>query len=158
MKSLLSLMCLGIVSVLSVHLLGQTVALEPLELRQSAATVNVSSFRRIAPSNSSDTPADSGKRALEAGSATPHRSPSVMSFGGGVRIGGSPTHAPTLKTNQSLLENAVSLNLPRLGGSNPTHVLLRARIGSPVSAVTTEAPAKVVADLTVRRGDVSSAK
>jgi hypothetical protein len=30
--------------------------------------------------------------------------------------------------------NAVSLNLPRLGGSRPTHVLLRARVGSPVVA------------------------
>lgn len=145
MKILLPFWCLGLVPVLSVNLLGQAFPQEPLELRQAAATVNVSSLHKAAALAGSDSPA--------------HRqNGSVMTFGGGVGIGGSPTKPPTLNTNQSLLDNAVSLNLPRLGGANPTHVLLRARIGSPVSAVAPGTPSKVVADLTVPRGDVSSTK
>ncbi|MEY4326262.1 MAG: hypothetical protein RIS24_2433 [Verrucomicrobiota bacterium] len=134
---------IGLVSVLSANLLGQSFPKEPLELRQSSATVNLSSFRGVPLSNARNTPAGSDGRApaigsqlppLPAGAPTARQFQSVMSFGGGVRIGGPAISPPSLDTNRSLVANAVRLNLPRLGGSSPTHVLLRARIGSPVVA------------------------
>ena len=158
MNSLLPLRCLGLVPVLSLSLLGQAFPQEPLELRQSSAMVNLSSIRSIAPSSSTTNPAGSDGRTLAPGSATSHQFQSVMTFGGGVGIGGSPAHPPTLKTNRSLVENAVGLNLPRLGGANPTHVLLRARIGSPVVNGAPGTSIKAVADLTVSRTDVGSPK
>ena len=134
---------IGLVPVLSANLLGQSFPKEPLELRQSSATVNLSSFRGVPLSNARNTLSGSDGRApaigsqlppLPAGAPTARQFQSVMSFGGGVRIGGPANSPPSLDTNRSLVANAVSLNLPRLGGSSPTHVLLRARIGSPVVA------------------------
>ena len=134
---------IGLVPVLSANLLGQSFPKEPLELRQSSATVNLSSFRGVPLSNARNTLTGSDGRApaigsqlppLPAGAPTARQFQSVMSFGGGVRIGGPATSPPSLDTNRSLVANAASLNLPRLGGSSPTHVLLRARIGSPVVA------------------------
>ena len=134
---------LGLVPVLSANLLGQAFPKEPLELRQTSATVNLGSFRGVPLSNVGNNPAGSDGRApaigsqlppLPAGAPTARQFQSVMSFGGGVRIAGPATSPPSLDSNRSLVANAVSLNLPRLGGSSPTHVLLRARIGSPVVA------------------------
>lgn len=134
---------IGLIPVLSANLLGQAFPNEPLEIRQLSASVNLSSFRGVPLSNVKDTPAGSDGRAPAIGSQLPpfpsgaptvRQFQSIMAFGGGVRIGGPDTSPPTLNTNQSLVANAVSLNLPRLGGSKPTHVLLRARIGSPVVA------------------------
>lgn len=138
MKTFLKFRSLGLVPALSVNLLVHATPQEPVELRQAAATVNVSSFKTGGDSASANNPAT-------------RQSGSVMTFGGGVGIAGSPTHPPTLKTNQSLVENAVNLNLPRLGGANPTHVLLRARIGSPVSPVAPGSTVKVVADVTATK-------
>jgi len=143
MKILPLFRLLGLVPVLSVNLLGQAFPKEPLELRQTSATVNLGSFRGVPLSNIGNNPVGSDGRAPAVGSQVPplpsaaptvRQFQSVMSFGGGVRIGGSPANPPTLTANQSLVANAVSLNLPRLGESRPTHVLLRARIGSPLVA------------------------
>lgn len=134
---------IGLIPVLSANLLGQAFPKEPLEIRQLSASVNLSSFRGVPLSNVKNTPAGSDGRAPAIGSQLPpfpsgaptvRQFQSVMVFGGGVRIGGPATRPPTLNANQSLVANAVSLNLPRLGGTTPTHVLLRARIGSPVVA------------------------
>ena len=134
---------LGLVPVLSVNLLGQAFPKEPLEIRQISASVNLSSFRGVPLSNVRNTPVGSDGRGPAIGSQLPpypsgaptvRQFQSVITFGGGVRIGGPGTSPPILNTNQSLVANAVSLNLPRLGGSRPTHVLLRARVGSPVVA------------------------
>jgi hypothetical protein len=131
---------IGLVPVLSVNLLGQAFPKEPLEIRQLSASVNLSSVRGVPLSNVRNNPAGSDGRAPAIGSQLPPFPPgapttnqfrSVMTFGGGVRMGGPGT---TLNPNQSLVANAVSLNLPRLGGTRPTHVLLRARVGSPVVA------------------------
>ncbi len=143
MKILPLFRLLGLVPVLSVNLLGQAFPKEPLELRQTSATVNLGSFRGVPLSNTGNNPVGSDGRApavgsqvppLPSGAPTARQFQSVMTFGGGVRIGGPANNPPSLNTNQSLVANAVSLNLPRLGGSRPTHVLLRARIGSPVVA------------------------
>ena len=143
MKILPLFRLLGLVPVLSVNLLGQAFPKEPLELRQTSATVNLGSFRGVPLSNTGNNPVGSDGRApavgsqvppLPSGAPTARQFQSVMTFGGGVRIGGPANNPLSLNTNQSLVANAVSLNLPRLGGSRPTHVLLRARIGSPVVA------------------------
>ena len=134
---------IGLVPVLSANLLGQAFPNEPLEIRQISASVNLSSFGGVPLSNVRNTPAGSDGRGPAIGSQLPpfpsgtptvRQFQSVMAFGGGVRIGGPATLPPNLNTGQSLVANAVSLNLPRLGGTTPTHVLLRARIGSPVVA------------------------
>ena len=131
---------IGLVPVLSANLLGQAFPKEPLEIRQLSASVNLSSFRGVPLSNVRNTPAGSDGRApatgtqlppFPSGAPTDGQFHSVMTFGGGVRMGGPST---TLNPSQSLVANAVSLDLPRLGGTRPTHVLLRARIGSPVVA------------------------
>lgn len=50
-----------------------------------------------------------------------------------VRVGSTaPVPTNLLDTNKSLAANAVNANLPRVGGSTPTLILLRARVGSPV--------------------------
>ena len=134
---------IGLIPVLSANLLGQTQTFpkEPLEIRQLSATVNLSSFRGVPLSNVRNTLVGSDGRApaigaqslpFSTGAPTANQFQSVMAFGGGVRMGGPGTN--NLNPNQSLVANAVTLNLPRLGGSKPTHVLLRARIGSPVVA------------------------
>ena len=135
---------IGLIPVLSANLLGQTFPKEPLEIRQLSASVNFSSVRGVPLSNVRNNPAGSDGRApaigtqlppFPSGAPTVRQFQSVMAFGGGVRIGGPANSPPTLNfANQSLVANAVSLNLPRLGGSKPTHVLLRARFGSPVVA------------------------
>lgn len=133
MKTHLTLWLLGLVPVLTGNLVGQSTPKEPLELQPASATINRSSFQASPPANIGTNPVGSDSRPLASGAPTPRQSQSVMSFGGGVGMGGPSSNPPNLKTNRSLVDNAVSLNLPRLGGDSPTHVLLRARIGSPMA-------------------------
>lgn len=147
MKTFLPIVCLGLFPALSVNLLGQSSPPEPLELRQASATVNVSSYQRVGGSSRSNSTVGSPPSASVSGAASDRQYGSVMSFGGGIPIAGSPSNQPTLNTNRSLLDNAVSLNLPRLGGKNPTHVLLRARIGGPVATGAAVGAIKAVADV-----------
>ena len=145
MKPFLPLRCFALAAPLSAKLLGQAVALEPLELRPSSATVNVSSFQNAASP-------------VVSNSAASRQAGSVITFGGGIGIGGAPTNPPTLDSSRSLLENAVSLNLPRLGGAKPTHVLLRARVGGPVSGGAAVSSVKAIAEVTAPRAEVGSSK
>lgn len=136
MKTLLRLRALGLLSVLSLNLLGQ-MPKEPFELRSQQATLNLSSFRGVPLSNTSNNPAGSDGRAPAVGSQVPplpsvaptvRQFQSAIFFGGGVRpwaAGGN------LNTNRSLAANAVALDLPRVGGNTPTAILMRARVGSP---------------------------
>jgi hypothetical protein len=116
MKNLLPVRCLGVIPVLTLHLLGQTLPLEPLELRQASAKVNVSTVPDVVPSISANGSAGKPRSTNASEGAAPRHYGSVMSFGGGIRIAGSPTNPPALEANRSLVDNAVSLNLPRLGG------------------------------------------
>jgi len=158
MKTFLPIGCLSLVPVLSVHLLGQAGPSEPLELRQSVAPVNVSVVPDAVPSNSGKSSTGKLQPTNTPNGAAPRQYGSVMSFGGGIRIAGSPTNPPPLDASRSLVDNAVSLNLPRLGGANPTHVLLRSRIGSPVSSGPADGSIKVISDLKASPVVVSSPK
>jgi hypothetical protein len=146
MKNLLPVRCLGVIPVLTLHLLGQTLPLEPLELRQASAKVNVSTVPDVVPSISANGSAGKPRSTNASEGAAPRHYGSVMSFGGGIRIAGSPTNPPALEANRSLVDNAVSLNLPRLGGASPTHVLLRSRIGGPVSSGPADSSIKAISD------------
>lgn len=158
MKTFLPFRCLGLIPVLSVHLLGQAGPSEPLELRQSSAPVNVSVVPDAVPSSSGSKSTGKHQPTKTPKGAAPRQYGSVMSFGGGIRIAGSPTNPPPLDASRSLVDNAVSLNLPRLGGANPTHVLLRSRIGSPVSSGPADGSIKVISDLKASPVVVSSPK
>ena len=109
----------------------------PAELRPDLTTFNLSSRRGVPVSSVVNTPLGSDGRApregtqlppLPSGGATLRQFQSAIFFGSGVR----PVASAQLRTNLSLAANAVALDLPRLGGSTPTHILLRARVGSPI--------------------------
>ena len=109
----------------------------PAELRPDLTTFNLSSRRGLPVSSVVNTPLGSDGRApqegtqlppLPSGGATLRQFQSAIFFGSGVR----PVASAQLRTNLSLAANAVALDLPRLGGSTPTHILLRARVGSPI--------------------------
>ena len=135
MNSFLRLRLLWLVPWLTATLVAQVPKL-PIELRPDLATINLSSRRGVPLSNTQNTPVGSDGRAPAEGTqlpplpttaATVRQFSSAMSFGGGVR----PVYSAQANTNLSLAANAVALNLPRLGGNTPTHILLRAQIGSP---------------------------
>ena len=132
----LRLRALWLVPWLSMGLLGQVPKL-PIELRPDLETLNWSSKRGAPLSNTANTPPGSDGRAPAEGAqlpplpttaATPRQYSGFMSFGSGVR----PVYSTQVNTNRSLVANAVALDLPRLGGNTPTHILLRARVGSPL--------------------------
>jgi hypothetical protein len=109
----------------------------PAELRPDLTTFNLSSARGVPVSSVVNTPVGSDGRApregtqlppLPSGGATVRQFQSAIFFGSGVR----PVASAQLRTNLSLAANAVALDLPRLGGGTPTHILLRARVGSPI--------------------------
>ena len=109
----------------------------PAELRPDLTVFNLSSARGVPVSSVVNTPVGSDGRApregtqlppLPSGAATVRQFQSAIFFGSGVR----PVASAQLRTNLSLAGNAVALNLPRLGGGTPTHILLRARVGSPI--------------------------
>ena len=109
----------------------------PAELRPDLTTFNLSSRRGVPVSSVVNTSLGSDGRApregtqlppLPSGGATLRQFQSAIFFGSGVR----PVASAQLRTNLSLAANAVALDLPRLGGSTPTHILLRARVGSPI--------------------------
>lgn len=64
---------------------------------------------------------------LPSGPPTRSQFQSVVTFAGGVQ-----PKPDLLDSSLSLVGNAVRLDLPRLGGNSPTHVLLRARVGAPL--------------------------
>jgi hypothetical protein len=109
----------------------------PAELRPDLTTYNLSSARGVPVSSVVNTPVGSDGRApregtqlppLPSGGATARQFQSAIFFGSGVRAVASEQ----LRTDLSLAGNAVALDLPRLGGGSPTHILLRARVGSPI--------------------------
>jgi len=109
----------------------------PAELRPDLTAFNLSSARGVPVSSVVNTPVGSDGRApregtqlppLPSGGATARQFQSAIFFGSGVR----PVASSQLRTNLSLAGNAVTLDLPRLGGGTPTHILLRARVGSPI--------------------------
>ncbi|MSU85901.1 MAG: hypothetical protein EXS21_12475, partial [Pedosphaera sp.] len=109
----------------------------PAELRPDLTTFNLSSTRGVPVSSVVNNPVGSDGRApregtqlppLPSGRATERQFQSAIFFGSGVR----PVASAQLRTNLSLAGNAVALDLPRLGGATPTHILLRARVGSPI--------------------------
>jgi len=109
----------------------------PLELRPDQALLNFSSKRGVPISNVANASTGSDGRApaegsqlppLPSGAATVRQFQSVVTFGGGVR----PVASAQLNTNRSLAGNAAALDLPRLGGATPTHILLRSRVGAPM--------------------------
>ena len=109
----------------------------PAELRPDLTTFNLSSRRGVPVSSVVNTPLGSDGRAPREGTqlpplpsvaATARQFQSAIFFGSGVR----PVASVQLRTNLSLAGNAVALDLPRLGGGTPTHILLRARVGSPI--------------------------
>ena len=137
MKTFSRLRALGLLSAVTFQLLGQ-MPREPLELRPLQAIVNLTSGRGVPLSNVKGNPEGSDGRGpaigsqlppLPSGAPTVRQFQSATFFGGGVRPAAAGSQ---LNTNQSLVANAVTLDLPRLGGTRPTHVLLRSRIGSPL--------------------------
>ncbi|MDH4372372.1 MAG: hypothetical protein QE510_03135, partial [Verrucomicrobiota bacterium] len=109
----------------------------PLELRPDQTLLNFSSKRGVPISNVANASTGSDGRApaegsqlppLPSGAATVRQFQSVVTFGGGVR----PVASAQLNTNRSLAGNAAALDLPRLGGATPTHILLRSRVGAPM--------------------------
>ncbi len=108
----------------------------PAQLQQGVTTYNVSTRRGVPISSVTNSTTGSDGRApvqgaqlppLPSGLPTPSQFQSVVTFGGGVR----PV-AKLLDGTMSLAKNAVRLDLPRVGGANPSYVLVRARVGSPV--------------------------
>ena len=109
----------------------------PAELRQDLTRFNVSSVKGVPISSTLGNPVGSDGRVpkegaqlppFPSGPATKSQFQSTVFFGAGVR----PIASAQLRTDQSLAANAVTLNLPRLGNTTPTHILLRARVGSPM--------------------------
>jgi len=108
----------------------------PSQLLQDLTTYNVLTRRGVPISSVTNTTTGSDGRApvqgaqlppLPSGLPTRSQFQSVVTFGGGVR----PV-AKLLDGTMSLAKNAARLDLPRVGGANPSYVLVRARVGSPV--------------------------
>ncbi len=126
---------LGLVLSFGGMLLAQQ-AKGPAESRQDLTLYNITSRRGLPISSVAGTPAGSDGRVPAEGvqlpplpSVPPTRSQfqSAVFFGGAVR-----PKAALLDPTRSLVGNAVRLDLPRLGGASPTHILLRAQVGAPI--------------------------
>ena len=108
----------------------------PVELIESKTTYNITSAKGLPLSDSINNPPGSDGRAPRPGTQVPPLPPSQANAGqfqSAVFVGaGVRPVASLLDSSKSMVSNAVALDLPRLGGAKPTHVLMRAKVGHAV--------------------------
>ena len=135
MNNVRRLKALGLAVLAATGLMAQQ-AKGPVELRQDLTPYNLTSFRGLPISSVAGSPPGSDGRVPAQGvqlPPLPSGPPTVRQFQAGVFFGGTVRpKAALLVSGRSMVANAVSLDLPRLGGNNPTLILLRARMGAPV--------------------------
>ena len=135
MNDVQSLKALGMAVLAATGLMAQQPK-GPVELRQDLTPYNLTSFRGLPISSVAGTPPGSDGRVPAQGvqlPPLPSGPPTVRQFQAGVFFGGTVRpKAALLDGGRSMVANAARLDLPRLGGSSPTLILLRAQMGAPM--------------------------